>query len=438
MIQRQLHRLSAAEAAAGIARRDFTATALAEACLARVADRDPTVKAWVDLDPDRFLAEARSCDAESPRGPLHGVPVAVKDIIDTADYATERGSRLFAGRRAGKDAACVDLLRGAGAIVMGKAVTTEFAYFAPGPTANPHDPRHTPGGSSSGSAAAVADFQVPFALGSQTAGSVIRPAAFTGVVGFKPSHGMFSLDGVLPLAPSLDTLGLFCRHPRDIALIASVLTAGDRFLPVPSGPTPRVVLLRTPYWSLGEGDMHAAVESFAERLRSAGFEVRELDSPAFEGLAELQNSLLASECQETLGALVASDPGKVRRETRQLLELGRNLDEGFRDELAIRRRSAEDFLRQEVFSRSELILTPSAVGSAPEGLDATGDPLFNRIWTLLGLPCASLPIGRGDRGLPLAVQVVGPADGDEGFAAACCALWPHTGYQIRPPGGEEN
>lgn len=438
MTERDLHRLSAAEAASGIARREFTATALAEACLARVADRDGTVKAWVQLEPDRFLAEARSRDAERPRGPLHGVPVAVKDIIDTADYTTERGSRLFAGRRAGKDAVCVDRLLGAGAIVMGKAVTTEFAYFAPGPTANPHDPRHTPGGSSSGSAAAVADFQVPFALGSQTAGSVIRPAAFTGVVGFKPSHGMFPLDGVLPLAPSLDTLGLFCRHPEDIALVASVLTGGNRFRRTPEGQTPRVVLLRTPYWSRGDGDMHAALEGFAERLRHAGIEVRELDSPAFEGLAELQNSLLAAECQETLGPMVAADPVKVRPETRQLLELGRNLDEGFRDELALRRRLAEDFLREEVFSRSELILTPSAIGSAPEGLDATGDPLFNRIWTLLGLPCASLPVGRGNRGLPLAVQVVGPADGDEAFAAACCALWPHTGYQIRPPGEDAN
>ena len=216
--------MSAVDASAAIERGSLTSEALARACLERIATREPIVHAWRELDADRMLTRARALDRGQRQGPLHGLPVAIKDIIATADFPTRYGSSIYADHRPSADAACVSLVTEQGAVIPGKTVTTEFAYFQPGPTANPKNPRHTPGGSSSGSAAAVADWMVPLALGTQTAGSVIRPAAFCGIVGFKPTYGRLNLTGVKPFAPSLDTLGCFARDVGDVELLRSALT----------------------------------------------------------------------------------------------------------------------------------------------------------------------------------------------------------------------
>src|SRR5437016_9921450 len=239
--------LSARDAAREIAAGRLTATTLVAACLERIAAREPVVGAWHHLDPDATLAAARRCDASPPSGPLHGVPIAVKDLIDTVDMPTGYGSPIYQENRPAADAACVALARAAGAVVLGKTVTTEFACFTAGKTANPHNPAHTPGGSSSGSAAAVADGMVPLAFGTQTAGSIIRPAAYCGVVGFKPSFGTIARAGVKPLADSLDTIGTMARNVTDAAFFAGILGGrpGLREVTMPDAP-PRFGLYRTP------------------------------------------------------------------------------------------------------------------------------------------------------------------------------------------------
>jgi amidase len=405
-----LHTLSLARAARAIRDGELRSTDLVEACLARIEEREGAVRAWVHLDPERARREARERDASRPMGTLHGIPIGVKDIIDTRDFPTERGSALFSGRQPEADAACVTRMREAGAIILGKTVTTEFAFFAPGPTTNPHDSDHTPGGSSSGSAAAVADFHVPCALGTQTAGSIIRPASFCGVIGWKPTHGRFPMDGVLPLAPSLDTLGFFCRDVDDIPLVGGAMSAwrNSRTL-----NTLRVAWIPTPYWEQASGPMREALEAYVLGLESSGVSVTTVEASAFEGLAEVQNTLLAQEAHGTLAPLVAADPTLVRPQTLALLEAGERIGSDFTSVLESALDRARSFIESEVFTDADLILTPAAPGEAPRGLDATGDPLFNRIWTLLGLPCAALPIGVGPNGLPLAIQAVGPAGRDE-------------------------
>src|SRR5208282_4137983 len=264
----QPNNLSASEAARRIARGELSSVALVEACLARVAKRERTVGAWQHLDADAARRTARMRDAESPRGALHGVPVGIKDIFDTADMPTTYGSDIYRQNRPSADAAAVETLRAAGAIVLGKTVSTEFAYFTPGKTSNPHNRAHTPGGSSSGSAAAVADHMVPLAIGSQTAGSVIRPAAFCGVVGFKPSHGAIDIAGVKPFSPSLDTVGTFARTLEDTELLRRVLSGEDPGIPDLVSERPkRIGLCRSAYWDKAEAATAAAIERAADALR---------------------------------------------------------------------------------------------------------------------------------------------------------------------------
>ncbi|NNL84689.1 MAG: amidase, partial [Myxococcales bacterium] len=373
-----LHTLSLAAAARAIRNREVRSTELVEACLARIDAREGTVRAWVHLDPERARREAKERDASRPKGALHGIPIGVKDIIDTRDFPTERGSALFSGRRPEADAVCVTRLREAGAIILGKTVTTEFAFFAPGPTTNPHDSGHTPGGSSSGSAAAVADFHVPCALGTQTAGSIIRPASFCGVIGWKPTHGRFPMEGVLPLAPSLDTLGFFCRDIDDIPLVGAAMSAWQNGR---APDLPRVAWIPTPYWHQASRPMREALDAYVHALGSSGVSVKTVEATAFEGLAEVQNTLLAQEAQETLAPLVAADPTLVRPQTLALLEASERIGNDFAGLLESALHRARSFIESEVFAEADLILTPAAPGEAPKGLDATGDPLFNRIWT---------------------------------------------------------
>ena len=271
----KLNELSACEAATRLAARDITAEAMARACLARIEERESTVRAWIHLDPDAVLAQARALDAGPVRGPLHGLPLGVKDIIDTADMPTGCGSPIYAAHRPRADAACVALAREAGALVLGKTVTTEFAWFFPGKTANPRDPSRTPGGSSSGSAAAVADQMVPFAFGTQTAGSVIRPASYCGVVGYKPTHGTVSRSGIKTLSESLDTLGVLARSAADAALLIGALS-GRALLPAPLSRAPKIALCRTHEWPSAQPETVAALEHAAKSASTAGAQVGEL------------------------------------------------------------------------------------------------------------------------------------------------------------------
>jgi len=413
-----LTKLSVAEAARAIAGGRLTSRRLVAACLERIDQREGTVGAWEFLDQSLALAQADQCDNSASRGPLHGVPVGIKDIIQTADMPTGCGSPIYRNHRTGVDAECVKRLRAAGAVIMGKTVTTEFAVFAPGKTTNPHNRMHTPGGSSSGSAAAVADRHVPFALGTQTAGSVIRPASFCGVVGYKPSYARIPFDGVMLSSTTLDTLGVFARTVEDAAIVASVL-AGIPFKDPASiaVANPRIGMFRTPWWDKAEPEMRDTIEATAEALVQAGASVREVTIPGFEELRDAHARLMSREIAASRQYEYENHRSSVSARLQEIIENGR----------ALRIAEVQDAMRvacrgriqlAEAFSGIDVLLTPSAPGSAPEGLSSTGDPIFNAVWTLLGVPCITYPAGRSSKGLPLGVQVIGPVESDERLLAA--------------------
>jgi Asp-tRNA(Asn)/Glu-tRNA(Gln) amidotransferase A subunit family amidase len=341
----------------------------------------------------------------------------VKDVFDTRDLPTERGSEAFRGRRPGHDAEAVARLRAAGAVILGKTVTAELAFYRPGKTRNPHDLARTPGGSSSGSAAAVAAGLAPAAIGTQTAGSVVRPASFCGVVGFKPTYDAVPLDGVSPFAPSLDTVGLFVRDVDAVPVLLDALGVAPG--PAPRPGAPRLALCRTDRWPLGEPSTREIVENAAGRLARAGAAVEELELAELDGLADDQRTIMAAEGARTLRGIRAAHGPLL---SKVLLDF---LDEGAAvrpEQEALARDRAERCRARlpEVFARYDALLTPAALGEAPLGLASTGDPAFDRVWTLLGTPCASLPVARGPAGLPVGLQVVG-APGRDGALAAACA-----------------
>ena len=410
--------LSASEAVARLRRGERASEALVSACLARVAEVDPRLGAFEHVDAAAALAAARRIDGMAEKPPLAGLPVAVKDIFDTWDLPTERGSEAFRGRRPARDAVAVARLRAAGAVVLGKTVTAELAFYRPGKTVNPHDPTRTPGGSSSGSAAAVAARLVPAAIGTQTAGSIIRPASFCGVLGLKPTFGAVPMDGVSPFAPSLDTFGLFLRDVEALPLLLGAVGVPAHAPPL-RGP-PRLALCRTEQWPLAEPSTRALVEDAAARLARAGAKVDELDlGPEFAGLADAQRTIMAAEGARTLREIRARHAPLLSAVLLDFLSEGDRI--GSEREAAARAQAERCRARlPEIFARFDALLTPAALGEAPVGLASTGDPAFDRIWTLLGTPCASLPLGRGPSRLPVGVQVVGAA-GAEGALAAVCA-----------------
>nr|ART36120.1 B128 [uncultured bacterium] len=403
----ELTALSASEAAARIRAGSLTSEALVRACLDRIAAREPVVHAWAWVDPEAALAAARVCDAQAPRGPLHGVPVGLKDVIDTADMPTEFGSEAFAGHVAERDAACVAALRAAGAVIMGKLVTAEFATYRPGPTANPLNPGHTPGGSSSGSAAAVADRHVPLALGTQTAGSVIRPASFCGIHGFKPTFGRYSNDGVIATAHRLDTLGSFARTVEDLLLLDAVL--GDAT--DPPAPVPVVGLYRSEAWEEASPAMQAALEETAARLRAAGYDVIEIAATEpFAKLAEAQAIIHKHEAWQCLGEVRRTRADMVSQIFRDFIDEGERIStETYASACGVQDACKAD--EAVLFGMTDVLLTPGAPGIAPEGLSATGNPRFNRAWTALGTPCLGFP-GGSEAGLPLGLQFVGRSSSD--------------------------
>jgi Asp-tRNA(Asn)/Glu-tRNA(Gln) amidotransferase A subunit family amidase len=424
-----LHLLSATETARLIRDGVISSQQLIEACLARIDEADAQVQGWAFLDRDYALEQARSADQSrmsgQPIGPLHGVPVGIKDIFDTADMPTEYGSAIYAGHTPSRDATVVARLRAAGAVIMGKTVTTEFAYFAPGKTRNPHNPEHTPGGSSSGSAAAVGANMVPLALGSQTNGSTIRPAAYCGVVGFKPTHGLISRHGALLLSRSLDHVGLFANSVDDIALLAEQIVGYDEqdadLQPrarIPLGQIaaeepplpPMFAFVKTPYWDRVDEDTK---EGFAEIIEHLGSQAEEVKLfPSAADAWQWHQAIMGAEMAHNLAREWTDRRDLLSEQLRAQIERGREV-------------RAPDYLRAlsqvaplnesfvEIFEqRYDAILTPAAPSAAPKGLASTGDPAFCTLWTLCGMPAISLPLLQGASDLPIGVQLVGPRHGD--------------------------
>lgn len=391
--------------------------------LETIEAREPEVQAWTCLDPQAALDQARSLDKGPNRGPLHGLPFGVKDIIDTVDFPTEYGLSAYSGHRPDVDAPCVALLRLAGAIIPGKTVTTELAYFAPGKTRNPHNLEHTPGGSSSGSAAAVAAGMLPLAFGTQTGGSVIRPAAFCGVVGYKASRGALPCQGVKTFCHTLDSLGVFANEVADIQLARAALLGTPETLSKVDRP-PRIGLCRTHEWSHADTAMQRAVEDAATASNHAGASLVEIELPSpFDRLVEMQKVVMAFEGAQNYCFEYERHGTALHAHTRTLIEEGRAIPfSRYEEALAARERGRE--ILAEVFENVDVLLCPSAPGEAPHGLDSTGDAVFNRVWTLLGVPCVNLPGHRGPNGLPLGVQVVGPVGSDEKLLRQCHWLAP--------------
>lgn len=418
----ELNRLSATAAARKLALREISAVELVSDCLDRIAEREPTVRAWTCIDAEAALKRAREIDAGGSVGLLHGLPIAVKDVIDTCDMPTAYGSPIYAGHRPAADASSVALARAAGAIVVGKTVTTEFATFHPGATCNPRNPLHTPGGSSSGSAAAVADWMVPLGFGTQTAGSIVRPAAFCGVVGYKPTYGTINRVGTKMISDTLDTLGVLARTVADAALFVAALSGRrDWAIDETPGEAPRIGLCRTYEWNRAQADAMAAFEDAGKRLSASRAEVREVALPeAFASLAEAQTSIMVSEVAKCLAHEWLAHRDQLSREMVAMIDAGLAVGAERYDAAQSLARASRRLLPQ-VFDGCDVLIAPSAIGEAPIGVQATGDPLFNRIWTLLRTPCVHVPCALGQHGLPLGVTVVGPIGSDRTTLAA--ASW---------------
>ncbi len=405
--------LSAVDAAATIRNGRLTSERLVEACLERIENREDTVGAWAYINPDLALAEARARDKEEPRGLLHGIPVGVKDVIDTADMPTEYGSPIYKGNQPAWDAACVAQVREAGGVILGKTVSTEFATRYPGKTRNPHNPDHTPGGSSSGSAAAVADCMVPLAFGTQTTGSHIRPASYCGIVGYKPSFNMIDRTGLKQLSQSFDTLGVHGRTVQDTALVVAAL-ANYR---VPDNAweiagTPKIAFCRTPVWDKADASTQALVEEAAGRLGDQGADVVELTLPAsFDDLADVHTTLSEFEFCRALTYERTHFPEKISAQLMGRLEHGlRWTREEYESGWHKVARCAE--LMKHVFSDYDVILAPSVPGEAPRFEESTGSPIFSQFWTPLGLPCINVPVLEGPTGLPIGIQILAPLGED--------------------------
>ncbi|GAB4356123.1 MAG: amidase [Gammaproteobacteria bacterium] len=420
--------LSAVAAREQLSQGVLSATELTRACLNRISAQEELIQAWACVDEQWALDQAQRLDAYrqsgQPLGPLHGIPLGLKDIIDTQDLPTENGNALDAGRKPIEDAWLVTRLRAAGAVILGKTVTTECAYLAPAKTRNPHNPEHTPGGSSSGSAAAVASGMVPLAVGTQTGGSVIRPASFCGIFGFKPTFGLIPRSGVLRTSRRLDTVGTFGRTIEDIALLTDVLAGYDPADPdtapapaprlfdtaVTDPPvTPQVAFVKTPAWSGIEAD---CAEGFAELVAALGEQCDEVElPPVFVEGTSAHRCVMLSEISYNLRPYYSRGADKLAPETRSAIEEGGKFT-------AAEYLTALDWREtlysglEEIFERYDAIITPAAAGEAPRGFATTGSAAFNVLWSFLGVPAVTLPLLTGANGLPIGVQLVGSRNDD--------------------------
>lgn len=426
------NKLTATEAAARIAAGELESEALVRACLDRIAHREPEVRAWVQVDADGALRAAREADRRRranahPFGPLHGIPIGVKDVIAAAGLRTEYNSEIYIGHVAHSDAAVVALLRAAGAIILGKTETVEFAAWGGrvAPTCNPRDLSRTPGGSSTGSAAAVADGMVPIALGTQTGGSMIRPASFCGVVGFKPTFGTVSTEGVKPYAAMLDTVGWYARSVADVALVASVLDISDEPGREPPAPEQlRIGLCRTPYWEGSLAATRAALTESVARLVEAGAVVTDIElGEDFKSVDDVRWTVMRALGRVSFLHLQRTAPDKLSPGIRRSME--RIDDATLRTTLdrAAMLRSRFDTMA----ARFDAVMTPSAPGEAPAGLASTGPSIFNGLWTLLHVPCISLPGLIGPQGMPVGIQLVGARYSDARLLAVAQTIAPLLG-----------
>jgi Asp-tRNA(Asn)/Glu-tRNA(Gln) amidotransferase A subunit family amidase len=419
LTQTSLAALTATQAVDAIRKGEITSEELTKACLDRIAAREETVQAWVYLDREYALAQARAADEQRREGkgtgPLQGVPVGIKDIIDTADMPTQNGSPIFEGYQPRRDAFCVSALRAAGAVIMGKTVTTELATLTPNKTRNPHNPEHTPGGSSSGSAAGVADFMVPAALATQTGGSVIRPASFCGVYGLKPTLGLISRRGVTLQSHTLDTVGVYGRSLEDLALLTDVLSTHDPDDPVsfvrgrtslsailaekPPLP-PLFAFCKTPAWEQADAVTRDAFEELVAELKE---HVQEVQIPSLADAIENQTKVMGAENAAYYGPLLKT--GKLSPGLTARVEAGAKVLGG--DYIrAVNARETIYASVEETLLHYTAILTPASPGPGPKGLGSTGNAVFNGMWTYLGVPCVTLPLLEAN-GLPFGVQLVG-------------------------------
>jgi Asp-tRNA(Asn)/Glu-tRNA(Gln) amidotransferase A subunit family amidase len=426
-----LNELAATDIVRGIAAGTFTCEAVARACVARIADQDGLIRAWTNFDPASALAQARALDRATTRGSLHGLPIGVKDVIDTFDMPTEMGSPIYRGHHPPADGACVALVRAAGAVILGKTVTCEFAGVTAGPTTNPHDETRTPGGSSSGSAAAVADCMVPIAFGTQTGGSVLRPASYCGVIGYKPTYNAFNRFGVKPAAEGLDTIGLIARTLDDVALVRAVLL-GAKPEPLAAVPgAPRVGLTRTHMWANAQPETVDAIEDAARRLDDAGAQIVEIAVPdEFAGLSHAREVINDYERAMGMAYEWHHHRGEISERLRKIIERGLGIahaDYVAAVRLAERCRAG----LEAVFGAADVLLAPCVRGEAPEGLHYTGDPAFQAMWTLLHTPTVTLPTAIGPHGLPVGIQLVGLRYQDARLLAVSQWIWDKLG--IRRP-----
>jgi len=424
--------LSARDACEAIGQGLLSSEDLVEACFARIEELEDAIGAWAHLDKAMAMKQARAADdirfRGKPMGALHGLPVGIKDIIDTVDYPTERGTVLHRGRRPERDATLVSLLKEAGAIILGKTVSTELAVYAPGKTRNPHNPEHTPGGSSSGSAAAVSAAMVPFAVGTQTNGSVIRPASYCGVYGFKPSFARISRHGVLTQSPPLDTIGLFARSLGDLSMIADVLMrfdAQDEAMAPVAPPcigkvlaeevpaNPHFAFVRTPVWdqveAITKDGFRELIEEVNQRQQKT-VDILDLP-PAFDELHEDHRKVMEADLARNFADEYSRGKEDLSAVLREMIERGQRVSDSDYDK-AIDKKADYDALLQETLDEYDAILTPATPGPAPAGLEATGSPVMNTIWTFCGTPALNVPLLQSPDGLPVGVQVVGARDDD--------------------------
>jgi len=423
-----LNELSATEIATKIAAGEATCEAVVRDCVARIAARDNVIKAFVNFDADLALAQAQAFDRGPSRGPLHGVPIGLKDTIDTFDMPTEMGSPIYRGNRPRADAACVALLRRAGAVILGKTATCEFAGSAPPETTNPHNTAYTPGGSSSGSAAAVADHMAAAALGTQTGGSVLRPSSFCGIFGYKPTYNTFNKAGVWPAADSIDTLGWLARSIDDIALLTSVLRMQAPQPPRQLSAAPRIGVWRTDLWDTALEESKTAVADAAGKLGKAGAEVRDLELPdAFNGLHDIARSTIGFyERAACMTYFWEREREKLSPQMRRYIENGHNIPR--EDYVAGLRRLDEcRALLPAVFEQCDVLLVPCVPGEAPKGLASTGAPGMQAIWTAVHTPTMTLPTHRGPNNLPVGIQLVGQRYDDDRLIACARWIWQRIG-----------
>ena len=417
----ELNRLSACAIADGVRKGSFSAEKVVRACLDRIESRDKQVKAWAYIDPDLALAQAHAVDRSSDKGLLAGVPIGIKDVIETCDMPTDMGSPIYRNNRTFSDAPSVALARRAGAVILGKTVTCEFAGLTPNVTRNPHDLDRTPGGSSSGSAAAVADFMAAAGYGTQTGGSVLRPASFCGAVGYKPSYNLINRGGMKFAAESRDTIGVITRTVEDADLLTSVLTGRPRMRARDSAP--KIGLCRTHLWEHALPESKHAVEDSAERLARGGAAITEVQLPeSFSALAEARTVINPYERARALAFEWNHSRASISAGLTAQIEQGLQISYDRYINSLKRIKECRDAIPS-MFGDVDVLLAPAVTGEAPLGLQSTGDTRFQEFWTALHVPAITLPTHKGPHGLPIGIQFVGRIYDDEILLGSAQWAW---------------